>query len=90
MARFYTSFTKSKEAQEALTVLAAGGFMVMKPQVLGATNAGSRGEYLLSVDTSHGYVAVSERLVYQGAVFMYNTNEMVARAFNELNAGDMK
>lgn len=90
MARFYTSFTKSKEAQEALMLLAAGGFLIVRPKRIDTDNVGSRGEYMLSVDTSLGYVGVSERLVYKGAVFMYNTNEMVARAFNELNAGDMK
>lgn len=90
MARLYTSFTKSKEAEGALKLLASGGYMVMRPKSLGAENAGSRGEYLLSVDTQLGYVGVAERLVYKGAVFIYSTGELCTRALEELNKGDLK
>lgn len=90
MAILYTSFTKSKEAEAALRLLASGGYMVMKPANLPHTTAGSRGEWLLSVDTTLGYVGCSERIVYKGAVFIYSTGELCTRALNDLNQGDLK
>lgn len=90
MAILYTSFTKSKEAEATLRLLAAGGYMVLSPKVIGATNLGGNGEHHLSVDTELGYVGVSERQVYRNAVFVYSTGELATRALNAINAGDMK
>ena len=90
MARFYTSFTKEKEAKDTVKLLCAVGYMVMRPSIIGQQNAGSRGEWLVSVDTDLGYVSVGERYVYQGAVFIYSTGQMVTRALEEIAQGDMK
>lgn len=90
MARFYTSFTKEKEAEATLRLLAAAGYMVLKPSNYHHNNAGSRGEWLISVDTTLGYVGVAERLVYKDAVFIYSTGQMVTRALEELHKGELK
>lgn len=93
VARIYTSFTKPREAEEALTLLATMGYMVIKPERLEVDTVGSRGEFLICADTEQMLVGSAERYVFKGSRWVnssWHFLQEATKAASIFAQGDLK